>query len=362
MINVNANELMTILGVTPPSHNIMISGLHGIGKSEIVKNFYESKGERVVTMFCSQAADPGDIIGLPNLNKEIGITEFMPPWWFPIDGKPVVLFLDELNRARPEILQVVMDLTLNRKLAGKSLPEGSRIIAAVNDGDEYQLTELDPALLSRFNIYNFKPTASDWIKWASDNDVNPIVISFISTNTKYLDPDMSKIGGSVDSLPDRRSWVRVSDILKKSSNMDTTMKKIICGIVGSEAGVAFHTYASSALKVTPEDVIYRFGSVESKLAGYDMVALTGINDMVCSFADRILTDDFNGNSDAVRDGLMAYMTSLCGGGILNREAMAHLISNFETGKYSRINILISMNPNTLEKTIDDFVMNSGKTL
>ena len=32
-------------------------------------------------------------------------------------GKPIVLFLDELNRARPEILQTVMDLALNRKLA-----------------------------------------------------------------------------------------------------------------------------------------------------------------------------------------------------------------------------------------------------
>ena len=28
----------------------------------------------------------------------------------------VALFLDELNRARPEILQTVMDLALNRKL------------------------------------------------------------------------------------------------------------------------------------------------------------------------------------------------------------------------------------------------------
>jgi hypothetical protein len=51
----------------------------------------------------------------------------------------------------------------NRKLAGKSLPKGSRIISAVNAGEEYQLTDLDPALVSRFNIYEFKPTVQEWL-------------------------------------------------------------------------------------------------------------------------------------------------------------------------------------------------------
>ena len=93
---------------------------------------------------------------------ETGKTIFMPPYWFPTDNQPVVLFLDELNRARPEILQTIMDLALNRKLAGRELPAGSRIVSAVNDGEEYQLTDLDPALVSRFNIYNFRPTIGEW--------------------------------------------------------------------------------------------------------------------------------------------------------------------------------------------------------
>ena len=133
-------------------------------------------------MFCSQAADPGDIIGLPRFNEETGKTEFALPWWFPTDNTPVVLFLDELNRARPEILQVVMDLTLSRKLAGKTLPAGSQVISAINEGDEYQLTDLDPALVSRFNVYNFVPTPADWIYWATRSGIDSRVISFISTN------------------------------------------------------------------------------------------------------------------------------------------------------------------------------------
>ena len=117
---------------------------------------------KVVTLFLGQMSDPGDLIGLPKFNEETGLTEFMPPFWFPIDDKPIVLFLDELNRARPELLQVIMDLALNRKLAGKPLPAGSRIISAVNYGDEYEVNDLDPALVSRFNIYEFAPNANDF--------------------------------------------------------------------------------------------------------------------------------------------------------------------------------------------------------
>ena len=158
-ITINTSELKETLSLTPSSHNLMLVGKHGIGKSEILTEHYRAEGMRVVTLFLGQRSDPGDIIGLPskvetkdacgNITSQ---TDFTPPYWFPVDGKPIVLFLDELNRARPEILQTVMDLTLNRRLAGKALPEGSRVIAAVNDGDEYQLTDLDPALVSRFNI------------------------------------------------------------------------------------------------------------------------------------------------------------------------------------------------------------------
>ena len=51
-----------------------------------------------------------------------------------------------------------MELALNKTLAGKKLPEGSVIVSAVNEGDEYQLTDLDPALVSRFNLYHFAPS------------------------------------------------------------------------------------------------------------------------------------------------------------------------------------------------------------
>ena len=105
---INIKQLENILSVMPASQNIMLVGKHGIGKSEILTHYFADKGIPVVALFLGQMSDPGDLIGLPRQNEETGITEFMPPYWFPVDGKPVVLFLDELNRARPEILQTIM--------------------------------------------------------------------------------------------------------------------------------------------------------------------------------------------------------------------------------------------------------------
>ena len=229
-ISVNITELKQLLEATPASHNIMLVGNHGIGKSEILTEFFKEKDMQVVALFLGQMADPGDLIGLPNKDEKTGKTDFMPPYWFPVDGKPIVLFLDELNRARPEILQTVMDLALNRKLAGKLLPEGSRIISAVNAGDQYQLTDLDPALVSRFNIVNFKPTAEEWLLWARKAQLDTRVIGFIDENRMWLDKDPDAKEGAdtgLDKTPDRRAWKRVSDVIHGKDELKEIDTKII---------------------------------------------------------------------------------------------------------------------------------------
>ena len=360
LTTVNESELREILEITPPEQNIMIAGKHGIGKSVIVKKFFEEKGKKVVTMFCSQAADPGDIIGLPRFNEETGKTEFALPWWFPTDNTPVVLFLDELNRARPEILQVVMDLTLSRKLAGKTLPAGSQVISAINEGDEYQLTDLDPALVSRFNVYNFVPTPADWIYWATRSGIDSRVISFISTNVKYLASSFGEDSTTLDKSPDRRAWERMSDIMKKEPNIDITFKKMISGIVGGAAAVAFYESLLKNILVTPEDLLKNFGKVSSLLANYNLQQYTYLNDSLCSYIDSSL-GDFTGNEDTqdlYANNLQQYFEFLVDKKRGNKEALAHFINNYETGSFPNVNFLVASH-SKLEDFISGFITSTG---
>jgi len=373
-------ELLNILEVTPPEQNIMIAGKHGIGKSKIVENYFTAKGKKVVVFFCSQAADPGDIIGLPRYNPATGKTEFALPWWFPtpptdkegnpiideetgrpLPAQPVVLFLDELNRARPEILQTVMDLTLNRKLAGKSLPEGSQIISAVNSGDEYQLTDLDPALVSRFNVYSFNPTVKDWINWANANGIDTRVVSFISMNTKFMDPIYTEDSTSFDKTPDRRAWERVSNVLKHVPEIgpgkDKSLKKLLCGIIGPQAATAFYESIIKNLIVTPEDLLRNFDPCVDLLSRYTLQDFASLNDNICSYIESSM-DEIGENpvqEQMYAENLCKYFDFLTS---KNREAFAHFISNYETSSYEKLNYLAASNPRTVEKRITDFLTNT----
>lgn len=256
----------------------------------------------------------------------------MPPYWFPVDGEPIVLFLDELNRARPEILQTVFDLCLNRKLAGRRLPEGSRVISAVNAGDQYQLTDLDPALVSRFNIVNFKPTVQEWLLWAKKNDIDARVIDFIQENQMWLDKDPDAKEGvdtGLDKNPDRRAWKRVSDIMRKSQGVDpTVLTKLISSVVGAKAASAFLSSIAKHKILSGRDVLMNFDKVRSTLDGYELHQLSVVNDGIFRFleVEKIQEKD----KDKVKKNIDAYFDFLTKG---KKEAAAHFANLYVQQTY-----------------------------
>ncbi|MCK5686089.1 AAA family ATPase, partial [bacterium] len=265
MIKIDVLELTKILENTPANQNIMLVGQHGIGKSQVLSDFYsKNKKMKMISFFLGQMSDPGDLIGLMQKDTITGRSIFLPPYWWPADSKPIVLFLDELNRARPEILQSVMDLTLNRTLAGRVLPKGSIIVSAINHGDEYQLTDLDPALISRFNIYEFSPTVTDWLTWANKAKLDQRVISFIQQFPDFLDATNEfnnteqMFSETIEKKPDRRAWSRVANLIKGVDKIDELYIKLIGGIVGISASVNFKKSIKDAAKINVETVLLRF--------------------------------------------------------------------------------------------------------
>lgn len=325
-VSINILELYKVFEGTPASQNIMLVGSHGIGKSRIVEDYFTEKGMKVTALFLGQMSDPGDLIGLPRLNEETGKTDFMPPYWFPTDGVPIVLFLDELNRARPEMLQTVMDLVLNRKLAGRRLPEGSRIISAVNAGEQYQVGELDPALVSRFNIYTLRPTAKDWLDWAMRNELDERVINFIEAHPDKLDSRFNPSADSLDKSPDRRAWERVSQVLKGVKNPEAYHAKIVAGIIGAlTASAFFESFKEKA--VTGKDVVNNYQKVADKVAALPVEAFPMLNDSILTYIDSLtkFTDKQIAN-------LSDYLTWLKDE---RRESYAYFINAYMSGKYKK---------------------------
>lgn len=306
----NTQQLYYILDHTPAHQNVMLTGRHGIGKSEILRTYYAARGMRVVALFLGQMADPGDLIGLPSQKGDS--MQFLPPYWWPMDGKPIVLFLDELNRARPELLQTVMDLCLNRCLAGRSLPEGSRVIAAINEGDDYQLTPLDPALKSRFNIYAFSPTVDEWLRWAETKGLDERVVRFIE--------------GDPGQLIDRRAWTRLAEVVADIPVLTENDAPLLCGIVGTAAASRFLAAQTGYSILSAKQVLSDFSAHEAEIRSYRLHQLATLNESVFRLLDTTETEpEYSAN-------MKAYVQLLHDNE--EREAMAHMANLFASGTYA----------------------------
>jgi hypothetical protein len=262
----DASTMKKIFQYTPDDQAIMMVGIHGIGKSEFIKSYFEEKGYAIIMLFLGQMADAGDVIGLPDKTtvtfsyggQEVTqkITEFAPPKWWPrSDEAKIVVFFDEFNRGKPEVYQCIQDVTLNRQLNGLKLPKKTRIIAAINPLDDkygYQVTELDPALFDRFNVYGFCPTRKEWIYWAIDHKVHKLVIAFIAKHgAKYLDPPSNGKMGEV--YPSRRSWVRGSNIINYNPDIlfeddMVLLRDMFSGVVGEAATSSFYAFVREQKK------------------------------------------------------------------------------------------------------------------
>jgi len=279
----SVKEIELIFQQTPIDQPILLKGGHGIGKSQILNQIGASLGyDRVITLFLGQAADAGDIIGLPTRipveinGEQTFVTDFAPPKWWPRDmSEKVIIFLDELNRGKPEIMQCIMDMVLNRKLNGRDLPPMTRIVGAMNPIDDgyYQVEDLDPAFVDRWNIYDFRPAVDEWVDWAFNNKVNPLVRTFITHHPDHLDPPSSKDTKAQDVNPSRRSWVRVSDTLNRnpdlleSKNLNILVN-ILLGVIGTRSTSSFRKFIKEVKhNLTPDVILEKWDDEVKKSIG-----------------------------------------------------------------------------------------------
>jgi MoxR-like ATPase len=352
-IRINARELLEILEITPASQNILLVGRHGIGKSEILTDHYTRKGLSVVALFLGQMSDPGDLIGLPARDDVTGHTRFMPPYWWPLEGKPVALFLDELNRARPEILQSVHDLALNRTLAGRRLPEGSVVISAINAGEEYQVTDLDPALASRFNVYEFTPEVDEWIAWARKHGVDRRVVAFIAHSIVHLE-EAGAAGDPLDKAPDRRAWVRVSALVKdRPAPLSPLLVKTVAGVVGAAAAVAFARFVGDEGKLSAEDVLLRLDEKTAQIVrSMSVQDLVQLNRQIMHHVEEAAEGITPAKKKKLLAGAEKYLDLLRSG--QKNEIVADLINLTEKSEFEKASGLLLGSP-AIFKLFTDYV-------
>ena len=236
---------------------LMLRGRHGVGKSELVYQIASTLDLPVVERRASQMTE-GDLVGLPRTDGDV--TSFCAPDWLDDACKrPVLLFLDEVDRAIPEVRQGIFELTDSRKIFGNYLNPDTVVVAAVNGGEhgsQYQVGEMDPAELDRWTVFDVEPSVEDWLDWAKENTVD-VVWDFINHNRSHLehagDFEPNKV------YPSRRSWKRLNDCLANADMVqeyNPALFHLATGFVGFEASVAFNDFFKNyERQVTPEMVV-----------------------------------------------------------------------------------------------------------
>jgi hypothetical protein len=256
----------------PPHIAILMRGPTGIGKSMVARGISEELAIPYIDVRGSTMQE-GDVIGYPDLEamKTSGVsTMVLPSWFIRATREPVVLMLDELNRSMPGVMQGFFQIVLDRELGNDKdgnpirLHPETRVIAAVNHGAEYDVNDMDPALLRRFYVADVTPTCDDWVEWATGAGLDATLIDFIRQTPAHwrVDPTSAE-PGSV--LPNPASWHRLDETLRyadlapsdwASQSRPELVYSIALGMVGSEAAIAFCKFVEDyELVITAEDVL-----------------------------------------------------------------------------------------------------------
>ncbi len=262
-------DFATFLSVAPHIISaklpVLIRGRHGVGKSEVVYMIAAGMELPIVERRASQMTE-GDLLGLPDtadtaINGRKATTWNAPDWLVTACEQPVVLFLDEVDRATMEVRQGLFELTDSRKINGWHLHSETIIIAAVNGGEhgaQYQVGEMDPAELDRWTVFDVDPSDEDWLKWAN-NRVNGVVWDFINQNRNHLEHRSDFEPNKV--YPSRRSWTRFNDtavpsgVFAEGGDLDLLFN-LANAFLGFEAAVSLKDFVVNyAWQVTIEDLL-----------------------------------------------------------------------------------------------------------
>jgi hypothetical protein len=138
---------------------VLLIGYHGVGKTMMVLQEAARRHLRL-KYYSASTLDPWtDLVGVPVPEKVSGTGQDSPGWFLrfvrPEDLLLAeIVFFDELNRSHPKIQNAVLEMIQFRTINGVPLPKLKMVWAAINPpNDIYHVTELDPALLDRFQVH-----------------------------------------------------------------------------------------------------------------------------------------------------------------------------------------------------------------
>lgn len=239
VVTVTQKQLFDLLLHLALVRPVFIWGAPGIGKSAIVQRFADELGIPCVSLLGSQLA-PEDLIGVPQIVG--GKSRFCPPTMIARE-EPYCLFLDELNACTHEVQKAFYSLIHERRIGEYQLPKGSIIIGAGNRAQDSAIVKpMSSALMNRLMHIHLKVSSKDWLEWAHENNIHPLVIEYIGQRPDHLWAQPPK---HEEPFSTPRSWHMLSDALHEyGSNLtDEALDVVAFGCLSPHHATQFKAYA-----------------------------------------------------------------------------------------------------------------------
>ena len=302
------------LAITP-----LVSGRHGIGKSQMVKSIAKDLGGVCITIEGGTLKE-GEITGLPYQYKdENGQIRFrFLPYYaveriqaeekrlFELSGRtvtqemlsgdenryamndltpqekidallsgkvrPVILFIDEINRTENSVYKELMNILLTRSVNGYEFPWWVFFVGAMNPSTQnsvYATNEMDPAQLDRFIKIKVGDNTKEWLSYGKTTGIDPRILSFIKDNPKCLSSQAKDLDDEEKPEPSPRGWDMVDTLLSSEEmlrpfftdkendpkTVEKDMKNLVAAKLGaSVATMFFASIVSKARALMPEEI------------------------------------------------------------------------------------------------------------
>ena len=262
----SSSQVINLIAAVGHKRTVIVEGENGIGKTALFHQLKRlpkfANHIAVDPIDCTQLSDGS--VWMPDLDRENGISRELPNERFGVSktnqrgvngGKPIMVFLDEIAKAPQFIKNVLAPIVYEQRVGNLHFVEGSVIFAATNLSIEGLGDSIQAHLRNRLVFVKMrKPTAEEWVKWATDAGINPMVIAFVSNEPRvmasfldyekggaYEGKDMSKDNGFVfnpkstqQAYATPRSLAAAGDILDEGLGIldDTTIEQALIGTVG----------------------------------------------------------------------------------------------------------------------------------
>jgi hypothetical protein len=249
-MKVNLSQAISIIRAVGTTNTVILRGQPGVGKSAALPALARELPDYIPCYIDVANLDLGDL-GMPVIDREAMLTHYAPNARFGLsksNNRPLIIMLDELGKASRPVLNMLLPLINEHRLADVPLPTGSIVFATTNldtDGVGDNIPAHAYNRMTELVVAN--PTCDEWLHWAADNDIAPEMMAFAKQNPEvfqcYTDLGRNEknpyifnpLTGNTRTFCSPRSMERGSNIIKQRGVLGDAFLPALAGTIGESA-------------------------------------------------------------------------------------------------------------------------------